>query len=92
MYSVGYVYNIDKRNENSINWRCVQYRIEGCGGRATSGLYGPPVTITKGHDHLPNRDLRGVMKAHNERCGSLTLKKGSLSLNEKGSLTLKNKE
>ena len=58
LYSLGYTYIVDKKNPDTINWKC-----DHCKGRAKSWnlarVKGPKVEITQPHSHAPNLALKG---------------------------------
>jgi len=63
LYSMGYTYIVDKKNANTINWKC-----DHCKGRATSwnearigARSNPRVEITRPHTHAPNLALRSAL-------------------------------
>ena len=62
LYSLGYVYIIDKKNENTINWKCVD-----CKARAKTNnlLYDQPI-ITVAHTHTPNTKLKELLNHRSE--------------------------
>ena len=63
LYSMGYTYIVDKKNANTINWKC-----DHCKGRATSwnearigARSNPRVEITRPHTHAPNLAIRRAL-------------------------------
>ena len=47
------------RNDSSTNWKCDTVK---CPGRANTKSNGPPVIITKDHNHLPNPALSMLLQ------------------------------